>query len=120
MIVVRIEEWPDGDHRRAQSVGVATLRPRVEHNGERSYDVNLFKLPQYGGLDVGVGDIGDGVAASLKQGAVGHLWKRAPVRGHFFGRLEVFDLVGGVLRVLLGDRLGSYRAVLNRPREPQP
>jgi hypothetical protein len=78
-------------------------------------------MPQYGGPDAGVGVIGPDVAQAIKACAPRQVWQKMAVRGHFPTKLGIFDLFCGAGRVILGDRLGSYRQVQPPPkprREP--
>lgn len=120
MIVVRFEMWPDEDHTKAINIGLASFKLRVNHAGERSFDVTFFKLPDHGGPDAGVGVVRPEVATAIKARNPRDVWQKMAVRGHFPARLGIFDLVCGAGKVILGDRLGSYRQVQapKKRREP--
>lgn len=116
MLVVKVYLWPRGDKRRETLLCQATLdlQGQAQHDvpelgvveGERRYQVQLLKGTQFGGPGAGA-DVNPGL---LKKSAV---WKRGMVRGHRPGgrgraARGVWDLLGGALKVLLGDRLEPY------------
>lgn len=114
MIVVKIYMWPFGDKSKERLLGQAAIDNRgvareddPERNivrGERRYGVRIFKGERFGGP-------GDDVDVSGKQ-PKRTVWKEGTVRGHRprAGRRSrgEWDLVGGALKVLLGNRLDDY------------
>ena len=108
MIVVKIEMWPKGDASKARVLSIATLARigvakaavGVTRVGERAYTVRLLRDVEFGGPDGS-----DPVA--LRAGTV---WREGSVRGHTpgVGQRGTWDLLGGALKVLLGNRLNQY------------
>jgi hypothetical protein len=107
MLVVKICMWPGGDRRREKVLSVGALdcvgiAQKADPDqgvvaGERAYKVRLFKDTAFGGPDG---------AAGLEHAPV---WREGRIRGHIPGSRGTWDLVGGALRELLGERLRPYK-----------
>ena len=107
MIVVKVCMWPEGDRSRERllslaaidCIGVASVDIPAQGivKGERAYRVRLFKDTDYGGPKEG---------QNLEAASV---WRTGYVRGHMPGPRGVWDLLGGALKLVLGDRLSDYK-----------
>jgi hypothetical protein len=99
MLVLRVEMWPGGDVTKKRTIGLAALALQgVTPEGVRSYVVKLFKAPEFGGPATD--------EAVLSDPAV---WRQGVVTGHVAGPRGTWDLIGGALKVLLSERLNSYK-----------
>ncbi len=114
MLVVKVYMWPGGDKTKERLQCQATLDciGVANHDddalgvreGERAYRVRLLKGVQFGGPNDDADVRPDLVPASKvwRQGIVrGHRPNGRPARG-------AWDIVGGALKVLLGNRLNPY------------
>ena len=99
MMVVLTEMWPEGDGSRRYPLSVATFTCMGQSAvpGDRLYRVRLYRDAQFGGPTA------KGPLASAST------WRVGLVRGHVPGRRGVWDLVGGAISALLGERLTGYR-----------
>lgn len=112
MVVVKIELWPAGRREQARVLSVAAIdcigeakaddRAAGVRKGERMYRARLFKDVAFGGPDG---------STDLHEAPV---WRQGYVRGHIPGRRGGWDLLGGVLRWVLGDRLDDYIRIEGR------
>lgn len=117
MIVVKVYMWPQGDETQARLLSQATIDFQFEakaddealgvRKGERAYRVTLLKDTQFGGPKDG-----DEIRPVLVDS--GKVWRNGRVRGHMpkatgADARGVWDLIGGALKVLLGNRLERYR-----------
>lgn len=99
MLVLRVEMWPGGDAAKKHTIGLAALALQgVTPEGVRSYAVKLFKAPEFGGPATD--------EALLNTPAV---WRQGFVTGHVAGPRGTWDLIGGALKVMLGERLNFYK-----------
>jgi len=107
MVVVKLCMWPGGRRADERVLSVATLTCLGEaradapeqgiRKGERMYRIRVFKDVAFNGPD-GSTDL-----------AEAPVWREGIVRGHVPGRRGGWDLLGGALRLLLGDRLDDYK-----------
>jgi hypothetical protein len=104
MVVIKAIMYPGGMADRAYTLGIASLtflgqaredRGAIQQ-GERVYDVKLFKAPEFGG------------PSDEPRGAI---WKRGSIRGHLPTARGVWDLLGGSLSQLLGSRIDRYQGL---------
>ncbi len=103
MIAVEVWMWPGGSRARRHLLSVATLvccgaRP----DGERAYIVRLLKDATFGGPTT------TETESAIRDPDARKVWRIGQIRGHYPGARGVWDLLGGALRQLVGDRLGSY------------
>lgn len=111
MIVTRIYMWPKGAREQARLLSTAALScigqaTRDEGNvrqGERAYNVRLFKDVEFGGPTD---------STDLQTAKV---WRSDQIRGHMPGPRGVWDLLGGAMKVVLGNRLNPYVATAPAP-----
>lgn len=115
MVVVKVFMWPGGDESQERLMSVMTLACKGELKGERRYEVRAFKDAAFLSDPQILED-----PAALHRGAREHLWRTEVIRGHFPGPRGVWDLVGGALKVTLGDRLARYRRSVLRPSSALP
>lgn len=111
MIVVKVEMWPGGDpaQARTECIGLVDFQGRATRDeptlgvrkGERAYRVRLLKMPAFGGPD-------GSDPERLRRPRPSDVWREGTVRGHMPGPRGAWDLLGGVLKVLLGARLKDY------------
>ena len=112
MIVVKVYMWPHGDQAEERLLTQATIDFQGEAKqdgdgivrGERAYRVQLLKETMFNGPREG-----DEIRPSIVSGE--KVWKGGFVRGHFpgVGKRGTWDLIGGALKVLLGERLDRYQ-----------
>lgn len=115
MIVVKVFLWPGGYQEGERLISQATIalegidesapdrQRRVR--AERWYRVRLLKGVAFGGPKDG---------ANLSREPRSKVWREGLVFGHSPGGKGAaargeWDLIGGALKVLLGERLGTYR-----------
>lgn len=117
MVVVKLCMWPQGDWTKERVLSIGTIdllgqanedRPDIGvRKGERRYRVRLFRDTMFGGPDGSKDLRGEKV------------WKQGTVRGHVPGKRGAWDLIGGALKVLCGDRLWEYvQGESEEPRAP--
>lgn len=118
MVVVRAEMWPRGDHLHKRVLALGTLAclgaARYDapgmgvRKGERAYRVRLFKDTSFGGPD---GSAPEQIHLPRSR----DIWREGLVRGHLPGRRGGWDLLGGALNALLGNRLADYVVARDLP-----
>jgi hypothetical protein len=112
MIVVKVYMWPHGDQSEERLLTQATIDFQGEAKtdapgvvrGERAYRVQLLKEVMFNGPREG-DEIRPTIVSREK------VWKGGFVRGHLpgVGQRGTWDLIGGALKVLLGERLDRYQ-----------
>lgn len=113
MLVIKIELWPMGreDRKRLWAQGVIDCIGVAKRDdpelgvkkGERAYRVRLLKAPRFKGPK-------ENEVHDVPKSKV---WREGFVRGHIptkpgRGSRGEWDLLGGALKVLLGNRLADY------------
>lgn len=106
MLVVKLCMWPRGDRSKERTLAIGTLAcigqaTRSEGDvveGERAYRVRLYKDRQFKGP----------TEQAVADRPLAGIWRQGIVRGHLPGRRGAWDLLGGALQVLLGNRLERY------------
>lgn len=110
MMVVKVEIWPGGDHTRARTTAVATWGHRgVNDAGQHCYDVTILKNLEYGGPALPVTDLRPETVEAIKNPVAATVFKQACIGGHRRGERGAWDLIGGSLGAILGDRVLPYR-----------
>lgn len=112
MIVVEVYMIPQGDHSEKHLISSAIINCIGQHreDGDRAYVARLMKDPEFGGPKDSA-ELAE-VTEALSQGqepAKRRVYKSTRIRGHKPGPRGVWDLIGGILKVLMGSRLKPYR-----------
>lgn len=108
MVVMHVQIWPGGDQARARTFAIATMALVEESEGVRTYEVRLLKDTRFGGPNVEVPAMDPDLIEQIVNPSA--VFRAARVTGHRSGARGVWDLIGGVLKVMLGNRLSSYAA----------
>lgn len=96
MVVIKLVMWPGGDSEKEYPLSIGTL----DKVGPGSYRIRLLKDAAFGGPTE---------ATREKVSDSRNVWKSGFVSGHFPGARGAWDLLGGALNAVLGERIVSYR-----------
>jgi hypothetical protein len=97
MLVVKIEMWPQGDHTKARSIGVATIANTGGDTTLGDYECRLFKSPENSKKARPLHEM-------LTRPKAKETWRKGTVQGFPRIKLGPWDLLFRALGALVSDK----------------